>query len=288
MHLRHTEEHPGTTRHAHGVMRRSSEVRMRSAHGARNARAAGALRVRAAGPPRARARACVALAAHKRQLRRKLLEHLSAHSLLEGGPVRAVARGLVAGMAVEHRGAAAHELLRAPPHDLGKAGPLQQVLEERFGREQLLGEAVGKLGRHLVLPLEEEAVQRERAPPAGLDGLEDELEGDQVGEVADDGAARREGPRALVHEPREHLDEAEGHPEPEARVDEEGELRLAAPLEEVDQHALLAHEAAHLGTWARRPLQGPMVRARGAGGGVDAEWEGRADAVGAGGARARA
>ena len=76
-----------------------------------------------------------------------------------------------------------------------------------------------------------------------LDGLEDELEGDEVGQVADDGASGGERPRALVKEPREHLNEAKRHAEAEARVDEEGELGLAAAAEEVDEHLLLAHEA---------------------------------------------
>ena len=96
-----------------------------------------------------------------------------------------------------------------------------------------------------MLPLEEEPLQHKRADPARLDRLEDELERDPVGEVSDDGAARRERPRQLEEEPQQHLEDAEHAAEAEARVDEEGELLGAAPLEEVDEEPLLAHHAAH-------------------------------------------
>ena len=56
-----------------------------------------------------------------------------------------------------------------------------------------------------MLPLEEHALQHEGAEPHRLDRLEDELQRDEVGQVAHDGAAGSEGPRQLEEDPEQHL-----------------------------------------------------------------------------------
>ena len=69
-------------------------------------------------------------------------------------------------------------------------------------------------------------LQHERAESRRLDGLEDEFDRDQVGQVANRRAASCEGPRQLKEDPQRHLNQTQHAAEAEARVDQERELDL--------------------------------------------------------------
>mmetsp|Transcript_24252 Transcript_24252/g.32297 ORF Transcript_24252/g.32297 Transcript_24252/m.32297 type:complete len:334 (+) Transcript_24252:458-1459(+) len=106
-----------------------------------------------------------------------------------------------------------------------------------------LAHKVRKLVGDFDLPAFEEALQDKQVCDVdGVCGLEEELDGHPVGEVADGGAGQGQRPCGGAVCPGQHLRESEGKAEGKARVDQEEQLHAAHLLEEVHQDLLVPHK----------------------------------------------
>mmetsp|Transcript_7264 Transcript_7264/g.19643 ORF Transcript_7264/g.19643 Transcript_7264/m.19643 type:complete len:309 (-) Transcript_7264:571-1497(-) len=145
-------------------------------------------------------------------------------------------------------------LLHAPAHlpehqlaHLLPLGALHERVQQHLRRQESLGDLLPVEGGHPLLALQEEALELEAAAADAprLHGVEDDLQGDHVGVVPDDDAARGQDPPLPAEEPHEHLQDAEDEAQVEAGCADEVELVCAADEEDVVQDLRVGHQALH-------------------------------------------
>ena len=134
-------------------------------------------------------------------------------------------------------------------------------MQELLRREDARREEAREVARHLGLPPQEAALQRDRADPPRVDGVEDPEQRDPVRHAAHDARPderhpaplrlRRHVPARAAQPPGQDqrapgLQEPERKPHHQARVDQQPQLPLADLLEEVHQALdVRARELAH-------------------------------------------